>query len=209
MRVFEFFSIEQNLPIPLDVMAEQVLEQGLVNEIRFHAVPVPNDAVAALLYMVEYNSKGPYASNGGGGPIKIAHVIYDEDLPPRRMRLAVAKELLHICDAGLATAHTEETVDRLIDELMIPGDLAGELAQLQIATSTDKAGLIKAAACLFPYECRETLKPQYDAQLISDDYLADLTELPVPFVRLIMSDLWQEIYNTLADLDETLSCGPV
>lgn len=204
MRVFEFFSLEQRLPIPISVVAEQVLEQRHVDYLYYYAVPIANKAVAALLYMVEYTSGGPYASNGGGGPLKIAHILYDEELPTRRMRLAVAKELLHICDSDLASSRLPETVDRLIDELLVPDELAGEVEHL-IETKSDKAGLLRAAACLFPFECRETLKPKYDSGLVSDDYLAELTELPVSIVRMVMSDLWEPLYQALQEMEASLS----
>lgn len=204
MRVFEFFSLEQNLPIPIDVVAEQVREQKHVDHIYFYPVQVTNKAVAAMLYMVEYTSGGVYASNGGGGPIQIAHILYDEDLTPGRMRLAVTKELLHICDSEIASSRMPETVDQLIDELLVPDELAGEVEHL-IETTSDKAGLLRAAACLFPYECRETLKPQYDEGLITVDYLAELTELPTSIVRLIMSDIWEPVYAALAEMESSLS----
>jgi len=205
MRVFEFFSLEQKLPIPISVMAAQVLEQGHVDIVRYYPVPVPNKAIKAMLYVRVIGANGVYSSNGGSVPLRVAHILYDEALPGPDARLAVAKELLHICDGALAASNTRETVDRLIDELLVPDELLAEMARLQIPTTVDKAGLMKAAACLFPKECRDTLKPLYDRQEITDDYLADLTDLPVNIVRLIMSDLWDSIYDALQDIDESLA----
>ena len=202
MRLFSFFSLMRDeLPVTVDEIADWILEAGHVTKISFHETESHEEEISGLLYYTRL--KGPYASNNGDN--EIAHIVTNTGLTEDKRRVIATKELLHICDSEAATARTKETVDAMIGELILPVDVQKEIALLRPETFADKVGILRAIAVLFPKEVRDEFKPHYDDEKITDEALSSLVDMPLHYVRFIMSDEWDNTYEHLLKLDAELS----
>ena len=129
-----------------------------------------------------------------------AHVAINESQPPHALRLRAAKELIHVTDASGARVSTREQVDRLTSEIVLAFDVRRGLSSIGIETLSDDIGILQAAALLFPFEARETLRPAYEAGKISADEIESLVQIPISFVQLVMNEQWPDIYTKLKAL---------
>lgn len=114
-------------------------------------------------------------------------------------RLVSCKELLHLLDAPDHRVATPEDVERLIEKIVLPPDLQDPIRDGMHAT-TDRTMRIIALAVLFPVAAVRALKKPFDDGKITLERIANLVELPPPYVALAMSDEWEEIHDILIQL---------
>ncbi|WP_339743975.1 hypothetical protein [uncultured Maricaulis sp.] len=191
MRLIEHFSVYQKLPIKIDDIASFLIEAGYVEGVEFHPTAEDGTVLAGMLYHVRY--KPPYVSGDG---YSTAHIVYHTGLPEPVQRMICAKELLHIADSDEMVVRIQEDVNRLTTEMVIPPAAISDMNSLGIKTISDHAGMLRAAALLFPIEARDSLKPFYDKAMSAAE-IAGIVDLPFAWVDFIMSDAWPGIYEQL------------
>lgn len=193
MSIYELFGCFERLPVPINAIAETIRERGFVDRIIFHPVNGDPEILHGFYHRIdEYNPA--YAH---GNPVRIAHIYYNKhlDLPTRR--LTVCKELVHILDNVNYRAETKEKMRELISQIILPTDIQA----LGMIALTDRSAVVKALQLLFPIAAIEQLRPHFASGRVSDQYLADTAQIPVLYVRAIMSEVWPEIVDIIIKAD--------
>lgn len=109
-------------------------------------------------------------------------------------RVIATKELLHVLDPPENRVAATEEVERLVRRIVLP--LGSELAS-DYKTLTDTMGLYDALAVLFPWRVREALMSRYLDGSLPDKVIAEYVEIPLQYVRLVMSETWPTVYEVL------------
>jgi len=190
--LIQTFAQWEKVPIDIeDHVKPEFLKLGVKDEVYFWSDPKLNPGIIrGVIEHWEYPV-------GPSGPTKYcADITYAEQLPHDWQRLVCCKELLHILDP-VETRHTKpEDIHRLIEKIILPVDLRDPLND-GIHANTDRVADAYATAVLFPLRAREILWKPYNEKKLLIPKIANLTELPVRYVALVMNELWPEIHERL------------
>lgn len=186
MNIYEYFACFTKLPVRLDDIIEQALEYGVVDEFQF--IPVDIDPEKLLGMLREFEQ-----TDADGNKRKIAQIFWSinfDDEP--NLRLICCKEILHVFDNDKDTARTAAAVGSLIDQIMVPPS-----SGITASAMSDKIGMLNALKILLPRDALEILKPKVESGGISVEDVARLADIPEPYARLALSDIWQEIVDRI------------
>jgi hypothetical protein len=192
MKVSEliaFFSTFTRLPVPINDVLEHILERGVRDRILLIEVEMDTGIVRGFLF--QYERLRAY-----DGDAECAEIYYGEDQEPEWQRLVCCKELLHLLDNGDRATATREDVGKLISELVLPPTLQN-ISAAGIHSLDDQLGMFRALAVLFPMDARNELMESYQKGLLNDEDIAKLAQIPLKFVRFLMSDSWDRVHEIL------------
>ncbi|MET4636134.1 hypothetical protein [Kaistia defluvii] len=132
----------------------------------------------------------------GDDEIRVVSIDYAASMSNELSRLVCAKELIHVLDPIDQRVTTDEAVNDLISKIILPT----EMQSLDDGVSVwgDRYGYLFALAVLFPWQIRELLYPKYASGQYNIDDIASLMELPVEYVQIVMSPLWQRVHHILS-----------
>ncbi len=91
---------------------------------------------------------------------RVAHIDCAKTLPPQRKRLVVCKELLHLLDPDFNRVNNEEDFKKLTDNIGLPPE-DQDPTKDGPKTVSDRIGIYKAVAVLFPLAARDVFAPCY------------------------------------------------
>ena len=177
--VYGHFSRYTNVPVEVLDVRKYILDLAIVDEIRIFETKLDPTKVSGFLHVF---------SKGGK---KVARVVCSDQLLPRMQRLVCCKELLHILDEDDDMATTRVGVQRLIENLGL-----SNLADLPASVRSDRNGSLHALMILFPRDYLHQIRPLYRAGKVTEEEIATRVRLPPPYVRVALSDAWQQFLET-------------
>lgn len=128
-------------------------------------------------------------------PGPVAMVIYSIQQPLEWQRLVCCKELIHVLDSSPVRTSRPEEVQLLGQKLADKTRKFREANDLQ--WFFDDVAKFQALAILFPFSLREEVLGAYQAKKITDEMLAEATQIPVEYVETVMSDRWKLLRETI------------
>lgn len=185
MSIYEKFATRMFLPVPIDAVAEELLESGCCASITYFEVDTDPRELAGICRV--HRERPPYALDDN----LHLHVIYSSKMDLQWRRMVVCKELLHAVDSEEERAATREQVERLIDEIILPSELVGGIQSM-----SDRFGLLNALRVLLPRDALSELKELRENGSISEDDVSSLAQIPEPLAKFaILSPIWQQILD--------------
>ncbi|MEQ1929648.1 MAG: hypothetical protein ABL957_03830 [Parvularculaceae bacterium] len=194
-KLLEAFEGEETLPVPVDRIAKWLMDNGIQDEIDFVGVDLDTGVIRGFLHRFTYH-KVPY-----GAPVMCANIYYARNQDQDWINLVCAKELIHMMDKNHRVTKKEQ-FDTLISRLVLPRELKVLLEDPAYALS-DKFGDAFAAAILLPLASRSLLIEPYKNDEVTAADIALVAEMPVHYVRLVMSDEWPAAYERMKTIGET------
>ncbi|HJW40384.1 MAG TPA: hypothetical protein VJ476_04045 [Rhizomicrobium sp.] len=173
----------------LDDVVEAIKKRGVKDDIWYFKADLDPSVVQAALVEWEH-------PDGAGGVKHVAHIDYAKALPPDRQRLAVCKELLHLLDPPEMKVSTEEEFEKLVSRIGLPPE-DQDPALDGHKTISDRVGIYKAVAVLFPWAAREVFLPKFKDGTISHEDIARVVDIPPRYAALVMQDWWAQMHEIL------------
>lgn len=164
-----------------------VVQKGAVSEVIQVPIDVDTRVLTGGFYLFR-DIAPPYEE----API-IAKIGYPRNAPEAVQRLVKVKEILHILDPGPARAATKGAVSQLIGDLIL--DEARE--EVGMPAAYDHTQIISALAILLPKAALDVVRPIYKRGDITADDVADLAKVPLPYVKIALTDDWRTIADSL------------
>ncbi|SCB33881.1 hypothetical protein GA0061101_10810 [Rhizobium lusitanum] len=122
-------------------------------------------------------------------------VIYSVQQPLGWQRLVCCKELIHVLDSPAVRTNKKSEVIQLGDKLTDKTRHFKGTADLQ--WFFDDLAIYQALAMLFPFSLREEIMGAYVAGKVTDEMLAEAAQIPVEYVRTVMSDGWKLLRESI------------
>lgn len=192
MDLIDHFSCYTHLPVKLADVASHIVETGAVDKIYRYAVDV-DPAILRGIFR-SYHHKPPYAPGGQ----TVAEVIYSKHLGPFDSRFVQCKEMLHAFDSESHMASRMEQVEQLAEDIIVPLDVLMRLRGLPSKqVLSDNGKVFTALAILLPRDFLDEVRPIYQAGRVTVAQIAQLAQVPTPYVRLALRDDWQELADAL------------
>ena len=186
------FEGAMSLPVDLRNVSAWAREKGLQDEIEFIGVDLDVEIIRGFLFRFRYN-KAVY-----GEHVNCAHVYYGKNQEEEWINIVCAKELCHLAD-GSAPVKRKEELENLLSRLSLPNAIKILLEDPEYA-AFDKFGDAFAAALLLPMASRQLLRPHFQAGTITSADIARLAVMPERYVRLVMSDRWEPLYERMKQI---------
>jgi len=187
-RLYDRFKDRVEVPIEVEEIRDEVINLGYREKIIFKPEDIDVGRLKGLIY--EYSvAVGVYADCD-----RVAEIIYSSrhDLPWQR--LACCKELIHACETGVEQTNTQFLLDGLVEKLLGPlSDEEYGIADFQ--ASLDKFAVYQALAIMFPAPARAAAL----SSGMSEEEVAEKVVLPLPLVKLVLSDHWPMLVDSLLD----------
>lgn len=193
-QVIRHFSAYEDVPIEPSEVKKFILSDGMDLVIRFLGVELDIEIVRG--HLAQYvKPAAPY-----GEDTNIADVYYATNQGTDWIRLVCVKEMTHVFDVEVARTSTKDDVETLIKRLA----LAPEFQDLQLDAKeggpkvlSDRLAVFYALAITFPWAARELILPKLKDNTLNEDDVARLVDLPLRYVRLVLSEQWDELYPLL------------
>lgn len=121
-------------------------------------------------------------------------ISYSTNMSTDWQRLVCCKELVHILDPVDHRVMTDESFSRLIEKIVLPPGMGDASDGAKVLS--DRVAIYYALAILFPWATRQLFKEAKDK--ISIDKIAEIVDLPVVYVQLVMHEVWEETHHYLS-----------
>jgi hypothetical protein len=132
------------------------------------------------------------------GTVKnVIDIDYPKNLGRDWQRMICAKELVHVLDPIDTRVMTDAAFDAFCEKLVLPPEFHDPVDGMQVWS--DRLAVYQAVAILFPWACRELFSGPYKARKITADFIASTVDIPVRYVKLVMTDGWQQVHQILSD----------
>lgn len=172
----------------IDEFRRSILDAGL----RVKAVNLPANVLRGTHYRYHHEPSSPESALLAG---PIAMVIYSSQQPLEWQRLVCCKELIHVLDSPAVRTSGKSEVIQLGDKLTDKTRHYQGAADLQ--WFFDDLAIYQALAMLFPFSLREEIMGAYNAGKVTDEMLAEAVQIPVKYVRTVMSDGWKLLRESI------------
>lgn len=189
--IIEEFSRHCDLPVDIADISQAILDKGFVAFVQLYDIDTDPHVLSGMLYFTE--DRPPYSVEER----RCAHVSVSINLPETMRRLICCKELLHILDSGGAAADTQAAVSSLVAEIILPNEIARDLALLKLPELSDRFGILTALAVLLPRDALADLRPLFDAGKIGIEEIAQMAELPESVVAFALTDDWVRVLDRI------------
>ena len=178
MDIFEHFACYTRLPVRLDDIREHILDEGLVQTIRFYSVDLDP---AVLPGFVRVSRWRPIYGDMG----LHAEIFYSSALDENWRRLVVCKEMLHLRDKAAELAQSRADVIDLIRGIRVPLSIA-----MNLPTFSDHVGLIRALRLLIPRDALLVLREHSESGRITSEVVAKLARVPDIYTEFMLTSEW-------------------
>ncbi len=128
-------------------------------------------------------------------PGSMALVVYSTQQDLKWQRLVCCKELIHVLDSPVVQTKDEKDIIKLGSKLADKSRHYEGASDLQ--WFFDDLAKYHALAILFPFSLREAIMDAYLAKHIDDAALSDVVQIPEEFVKMVMSDQWKLLRETI------------
>lgn len=183
------FSVLTEVPVSLDDVKDALLKRGVADEIYYFLEAALNpEILEGALVQWEYPNNGKM--------VRVAHIDCAKSLRPERKRLVVCKELLHLLDEPDMRVSTAEEFERLTSRLGLPPEDQDPVKDGD-KTISDRVGIYKAIAVLFPWATREVFMKPFNEGKLSHEDIAKIVDIPARYAALVMTDVWEAVHNVL------------
>jgi hypothetical protein len=189
-RLIEHFSTYTVVPIDPDEVRDKIISFGVKDEIEFVGVNLDTRIIYGAYHQYIRRS-GVYTD-----PLVCADIYYDLSLTRDWRRLVCCKELLHLLNHSSSKTASLPECEALLGHLSEPNLLPFSEEKLQAYNDTTM--MLYAIAILFPWDAREVLKEDWNADPTRIDEIVRRIDLPPSVVRLVLSDRWPRHYDQLA-----------
>ena len=179
--IYEHFACHRIVPVPIAEVQGYILDLGIVADIQIFEERLQSKKSRGYIQVFDER-------NDGGEVSRIARVVYSAELSKEWRNLVVCKELLHILDEDDDMAASREGVQYLLENLLLP-----KLADLPPSVRSDHNGQLHALMILFPRDYLYDIRPEYVSGNRKLEEIAEAVNLPIPYVRVALSDVWQRI----------------
>lgn len=191
-RLLDHFDTYERLHIEVDDVRDQLIETGVQDEILFHFVDIDASILRGLIY--RYTKRD---SVYGVDPKLCSQICIAESLPYEWRRLVAVKELIHITDTPQETAESEQAVEKLIERLSYPLDIALETN----SSKNDKMNILPALAVLVPLECRKLVRTMHKANVATNLDIAKMAQIPPRYIDVILEDWFDDLIEGIKNLN--------
>lgn len=188
-----YFEDRDVFPIEVAEVAEVLIQLGCQDEFHFSPEKMDTGKLRGAFY--QYKSHAvPY-----GEPILHTIIVYAEGVDVPWQRVICCKELIHVCDSAAARTNSPEEVAELMDKLL--GLVSNEDYGLaDFMASVDRLALYQALVVLFPLKMRTTALQAIAASKATEEQIAQWASLPLPLVKLVLSEEWPEVCEVLTSV---------
>jgi hypothetical protein len=190
-KLIDHFSSFTVLPVDPDDVRDQIISYGIKDEIEFVGVTLDTRIIYGAFHQ-HIRRDGVYAE-----PVICADIYYDTSLTRDWRRLVCCKELLHILDHSVSKTASKMECENLVTHLA-DFTLESPFSREKLQAWTDELMMFHAAAVLFPWDARESLYRDYCQDNTRLDEIIKAVDLPESVVRLVLSEGWPNLYNTLS-----------
>lgn len=193
-KIIRHFEGLGRLPIELSEVVQQVQSYVLDDKIEVHAVDMPTHNLRGFHLRRE---EAPH-SDSAMMPRFISVAAYSINQPVEWQRLVCCKELIHCLDRDPIKTRKRDDVVRLGKQLC-EEDGSTPYASMDLQAFFDGLAKYQALAILFPFGLREELLDAYDAGKVSLEQIAGWVQLPVEYVRVVMTKQWALLRESILD----------
>ena len=203
-QLVKHFSDRESVPVNVADVVQYLRDVGVTDEILFFDVEIDP---AILKGEIEH---WEHVANGGVPARRVAKINTAKLLSPDEKRLVQCKELVHVIDPNENQVNTLAQTDALIDKIILPPALVDAATDGDHAHS-DRAAIHIALAILFPMAARNLYMGPYKNGAIDLKMIAEWVDLPLPYVKLVMSDHWSILHDrmirpTRMSMPDRVSC---
>ena len=185
----QHFDTYERLPIPVNVVRDQIVDLGVQDEITFHFVETDPSILRGLIYRFVRHS-APYSA-----PRYCSHICISKNMEPEWQRVVAVKELLHITDTSTETAESEGAVEKLLERMALPFEIREETN----SSFNDRARILPALAILVPKECRTILRDLRSQDKITPLDVARMAKIPDRYGALVISEQFEEVVASIVN----------
>ena len=179
------------IPVPMNEVVGEFRKKVLTSGLAVKGVNLPANVLRGTHYGYHHEpSEGSIVMPG-----RMIMVIYSTQQPLRWQRLVCCKELVHVLDSAVVRTSQPHEVVQLGEKLADKSRRYTGSDDLQ--WFFDDLAIYKALAILFPFGLREEIMGAYIAKRVDDEMLAEAVQLPVEYVRPVMSERWQLLRETI------------
>lgn len=190
-ELIRHFSSMEEVPVEIQEDIVPVVTSSFDKiEIYFWYEDIDSEILRGKINHWQYESDGVVHN--------VIDIYYSSRMPKDWQRLVCCKELVHILDPVDCRVFTETDFDKLCEKIVLPVDLQDPLND-GIPVWSDRFAVLQAVAILFPWACRQHFLDPYKAKKITDSRIAELVDIPIRYVKLVMSDAWAVLHQHLAD----------
>ena len=193
VELFEHFDSYTKLPIKIDDIASQLVDQGCQDAITFHLVDIRNDIVRGLLH--RYTVR-PVVY---GDPEYHSVICIAKDLSYEWKRVVAAKELLHMVDTDSFTAQSQEAVEGLLSNFAFPR----EMQENTNSFLNDRTHVILALGILVPLNCREIMRDLIRNGILTLEAAAGIARIPTRFIEPILNPEFEEMLKAVMNVNQS------
>ena len=194
-KLVEHFSTFTEVPVEPSEVKDLILSDGRDLVIRFIGVELEIEVLRG--HLSQYKKTAPLYANED---TNIADVYYGVNQESGWIRLVCVKELTHVFDISNARTATKDDLETLIKRMALSPefqDLAVDIKEGGPKVIADRIAVFYALAITFPWATRELLIPKVDDGTLNEADVARLVDLPLKYVRLVLSDQWPPLYAAM------------
>lgn len=198
-KLFDHFDTYENLHVDVNAIRDHIVDLGFQDEINFYFVDMDPTLVRGMIHRWTRRRK-VY-----GDWEYVSDIYISDNQDEAWKRLTAAKELLHILDPEPVAAESKGAVRALIENLAVSPELKIPTKEKPASTFNDEYRIYVAIAILLPKECREMLRPLFNAGKISLEKIAEISLIPPRHAHLAMSDHFEELIEVIIAAEEALA----
>ncbi len=193
-RLLDATSKISEQPIEIDDLAKIIVEFGCQDKIIFHPDKELNENHIRGIFYQYTTRPGVYAE-----PELVTLIIYSANQEVEWQRLVCCKELVHWGDKEIEKTSTAETLDELLDKILVPFSTEN-FGIADIMASKDKLATYIALGILFPPLAREEAIASLESGEKTIEQVATWVGLPVRLVEVVINERWPKLFEILVQM---------
>lgn len=184
------FSVRENVPVDVNDVVAELRRRGIMDEIWFWQADINEDVLRGKIKHWEYPGED-------GQTVRVADIDYSRSLTDDWARLVSCKETLHILDPEGTRIYLPEDIEHLVERIVLPLELQDPITD-GTGVISDRVAIYQAMAVLFPWASRQICVQMIKEEKVTPQVVAKMTDLPMRYVKLVLSDLWPKLHEILA-----------
>lgn len=180
------FATRNEVPVEINEIRDAVIKLGMQDQIVFIGRPVDLQKIWGAIYQYTTHSSS-YAQ-----PDLHTIIAYNTNLPVSWQRVVCCKELVHIFDRKEERTNTPEHVVELAEKILGPMS-SEDFGFGDVMALKDKIALYQSLPLLFSNTARNAAITSIGEGRQTEKSVADAAALPLPLVKLMLSDEWPGI----------------
>lgn len=186
------FDGRTELPIEIQEICDALVEMGYQDDIRVVGEHMDTTQLLGTYVQFSEPSAGMYSE-----PKLISLVVYPTNIDFESQRIVCAKELVHVCDARVATTKDPEDIVELA--MVLTGKASiGDEPRMTMKVAADILAQQKGLMLLFPKAARVIARQKIADDEITVAELAARLLLPIRTVEDMLDEDWDELADAIS-----------